>query len=39
MKQTKNDFTILNIKDFEIIRTIGKGGFGTVKLAKNKKTR
>jgi hypothetical protein len=28
----------IDIKNYSIIRTIGQGAFGTVKLAKNKQT-
>lgn len=36
----KADFEIkrLKLEDYEIMRTLGKGGFGKVKLSKNKKT-
>jgi serine/threonine protein kinase len=38
MKKADLSIKRLKLEDYEIMRTLGKGGFGKVKLSKNKKT-
>jgi serine/threonine protein kinase len=38
MKKADLEIKRLKLEDYEIMRALGKGGFGKVKLSKNKKT-
>ena len=38
MKKQEDCIRKMKLEDYEIGRTLGKGGFGKVKIAKNKKT-
>eukprot|EP00919_Chromeraceae_sp_WS-2016_P072135 GHVR01170657.1.p1 GENE.GHVR01170657.1~~GHVR01170657.1.p1 ORF type:complete len:100 (-),score=13.03 GHVR01170657.1:829-1128(-) len=38
MKKGEGQIKKVKLEDYEIGRTLGKGGFGKVKVAKNKKT-